>query len=455
MGSKRRERLGARALDFLAVVSTVPTESESAILDALLRSDSPLGVRTEKRSDPGFISQVLAQLENDQVPDALGAARAVLAEPTVALCAQGGDGTTCLQACIVPTPHGEGFISILVKALVRRPSQAAGRTQAAAVGDVTTAVDWVDPDENAEQCIAQLEEWTAGFPLPPNRSGVPALGWIGDPQRCGYRDSTDWRARLSGVARLFGMEVIAVDAPEQAVRTSLATRSRLTFVLNQGPRTTQIIRAVCPKEVLGGGWNPPILGTPNTSFNDVMDEVRRRLLDRERPEDQVSCITEAVEMARQQLGAWLVIPSSAPRELHAIDVAVNARAWGTTAWRGLKALAAYAEEKASHGFNGDFRAWCRRGGGSWPATSKKLAMRESKTVNENDGFSRARNFDIDTAVDAADTDGELFMQAHLKISEGGGNLAPRIYFHDDTDGRTGKVHVGFIGPHYLVRNTKS
>ena len=47
------------------------------------------------------------------------------------------------------------------------------------------------------------------------------------------------------------------------------------------------------------------------------------------------------------------------------------------------------------------------------------------------------------------------MQAHLKISEGGGDLAPRIDFHDDTMGETKRVHVGFVGPHHLVPNTKS
>lgn len=44
------------------------------------------------------------------------------------------------------------------------------------------------------------------------------------------------------------------------------------------------------------------------------------------------------------------------------------------------------------------------------------------------------------------------MLAHLKISEGGGSLAPRVYFHDDTGGATGKMHIGLVGPHYLVPN---
>lgn len=38
------------------------------------------------------------------------------------------------------------------------------------------------------------------------------------------------------------------------------------------------------------------------------------------------------------------------------------------------------------------------------------------------------------------------MLAHLKISEGGGNLASCVYFYDDTSGPTKRVHVGLIGP---------
>lgn len=30
-----------------------------------------------------------------------------------------------------------------------------------------------------------------------------------------------------------------------------------------------------------------------------------------------------------------------------------------------------------------------------------------------------------------------------------------VYFHDDTGGTTGKVHVGFIGPHGLMPNTRT
>ena len=47
------------------------------------------------------------------------------------------------------------------------------------------------------------------------------------------------------------------------------------------------------------------------------------------------------------------------------------------------------------------------------------------------------------------------MEAHLKPVQGGGMQIPRIYFYDDTKGRTGKVHVGFIGPHDRMPNLSS
>jgi len=168
--------------------------------------------------------------------------------------------------------------------------------------------------------------------------------------------------------------------------------------------------------------------------------------------DEVQDVTEAVLTAQEILSEWITIPDSALQELDGVDSAPNAYAWGNTTWRGLRALAAYARAKSA-GAQGDFWAWCERGEPlAWPATPKKLSMKESETVENNAGYRRARTFEVSGAL--ADR-GAIYMGAHLKISEGGGNLAPRVYFHDDTGGSTAKIHVGFIGPHHLVPNTKS
>jgi len=166
--------------------------------------------------------------------------------------------------------------------------------------------------------------------------------------------------------------------------------------------------------------------------------------------DVVQDTSEAVLAARTYLYRWLAIPDSADRELDDIDTAPNAFAWGNTTWRGLRALAAYAEDRSGGWDKGSFWDWCASGPVlGWPATSKKLSMTESESVRNNDKLARTRVFEIDRRVD---TSGRITMLAHLKISEGGSNLAPRVYFHDDTNGPTKMVHVGLVGPHYLVPN---
>jgi hypothetical protein len=169
--------------------------------------------------------------------------------------------------------------------------------------------------------------------------------------------------------------------------------------------------------------------------------------------DQVQDTSEAVLAAQMYLGDWVEVPDTAACELADIDTAPSAFAWGSTAWRGFRALAAYAQDRAEGYDRGGFRDWCLEGRPqSWPTTPKKLSMTESQTVQNHPKYRSTRLFKVSTDVDP---DGETWMWSHLKIAEGGGDLAPRIYFHDDTGGKTGKVHVGFVGPHYLVPNTKS
>ncbi|MCP3420319.1 hypothetical protein [Nocardioides pinisoli] len=168
--------------------------------------------------------------------------------------------------------------------------------------------------------------------------------------------------------------------------------------------------------------------------------------------DEVQDTDDAILTAQTYLADWLVVHPDAPRELDGINTAPQSVAWGNTTWRGFRALAAYAEARSS-GFQGGFFEWCRSGPPlGWPATSKKLSMSESETVQNSSKLSAARRLPVSSDVDPS---GRTTMWSHLKISEGGGDLAPRVYFHDDTHGATKKVHIGFVGPHYLMPNTKS
>lgn len=161
-------------------------------------------------------------------------------------------------------------------------------------------------------------------------------------------------------------------------------------------------------------------------------------------------IDEAVTAAQGYLDEWLAVPDGARRDLAKLSTTPNASAWGNTTWRGLRALAGYARDRKEGWDGGGFWQWCESGRpGTWPATVKKLSMTESDSVLNSSRHYDARLFPVDEKCDRS---GRVHMVAHLKIAEGGGNLAPRVYFLDDTAGTTGKVHVGFVGPHYLVPN---
>ena len=162
--------------------------------------------------------------------------------------------------------------------------------------------------------------------------------------------------------------------------------------------------------------------------------------------DDATTSAEALDLARKHLKG-LVIPDSAPVALGELDAAIEARAWARSAWRGLRALDAYAAE--AEDYNG-FWDWCERSGRSpVAANNRELALRESEFVMNSRELREKRRFAVDSRVDPS---GTMLMFAHLKVSEGGGQNIPRIYFHDDTKGVTGKVHIGFFGPHRFVPN---
>ena len=162
-------------------------------------------------------------------------------------------------------------------------------------------------------------------------------------------------------------------------------------------------------------------------------------------------ISGVIQVAREEC-EQIVIPDAALREIEDLEADEKSDDWARELWKALRALDAYANE--AEFFNGGFWEWCEHTNNpyAWPATSKKLAMSESDTVMQHGRLRRARRFLISTEVEPT---GYKHMEAHIKIAEGGGQHIPRVYFHDDSKGRTNKVHIGFIGPHRLVPNTQS
>ena len=167
---------------------------------------------------------------------------------------------------------------------------------------------------------------------------------------------------------------------------------------------------------------------------------------------QPTSVRDAIALARENLRR-VEIPARAEERIEELDSALESRTWARSVLDGLLALEAYAHS-ADEG--GDFRDWCIRTKNprKWPSSAKKLAMKESKEVMRQPELLKHRKFPVSTRVPGSKS-GRLEMQAHLKLSNG--SLAPRLYFYDDTgkDGNTGKVHVGYIGPHLPTKRFRS
>lgn len=115
--------------------------------------------------------------------------------------------------------------------------------------------------------------------------------------------------------------------------------------------------------------------------------------------------------------------------------------WAKKSLRAMVALDEYVDAKKD-GFGGNFAMFCSSG--DLPAVpSRWIALKESETTEQNTKYRELRTFPVQREVNG---EGRIYMEAHIKI-EKGGSPAPRIHFYDDSQGETGKIHVGWLGPH--------
>ncbi|MFJ3933677.1 hypothetical protein [Streptomyces sp. NPDC090029] len=121
--------------------------------------------------------------------------------------------------------------------------------------------------------------------------------------------------------------------------------------------------------------------------------------------------------------------------------------WLRVTWDALLALNDYAQASSEGAAGGDFLSWCKaEESRTHPFPAAKVAMRESATVTASEKLRRERILPVPKHVHP---DGEVFMQAHLRIGSGN-TIAPRLYFYDDGP-KTGRLYIGYLGPH--MRNT--
>lgn len=177
-----------------------------------------------------------------------------------------------------------------------------------------------------------------------------------------------------------------------------------------------------------------------------LEEMMLKLAMADPPQElRTRSIRNTVSSAREKLN-YVVIPESAEQRLDLLDQHYCAASWADELARALVALEAFAIDAHKLRTNLDFKAWCTKTG---KFADSKVAMHEAETTEHSESLMADRVFPV---MEGLNSSGKMMMRTHIKIQARGKGIIPRLYFHDDTRGRTGKIHVGFIGPHDLVRH---
>lgn len=165
---------------------------------------------------------------------------------------------------------------------------------------------------------------------------------------------------------------------------------------------------------------------------------------------------------------WLAWSPTAAQSIERVDTSPSAQAWGRRTWEALQALDAYcAASNTGQWTSGGFWEWLLHSGDPRVVPVEKVSMCESDTVTNHRRLAKARQFTLPQPWSW--TEPTATTPSHMKPVKGGGDLIPRIYFDlrpypPSDQGRTlpdpsrsGKLHalITFVGPHFLVPNTRS
>lgn len=125
-------------------------------------------------------------------------------------------------------------------------------------------------------------------------------------------------------------------------------------------------------------------------------------------------------------------------------------AWAQTTWQVVLAFQDYADAVANGTFRGDFYSWCSEPPpGATAIPAGKVKPDESDTVKNNAKMRRYRELPVPPEVNPSEC---VFMGAHIRIGGGGGISSPRLHFYDDVR-NSGKIYIGYLGPHLPVKST--
>ncbi|MFF7198334.1 hypothetical protein ACFZAM_32080 [Streptomyces sp. NPDC008079] len=146
---------------------------------------------------------------------------------------------------------------------------------------------------------------------------------------------------------------------------------------------------------------------------------------------------------------FVVLSPGIMEPLKALSNAKRTAVWIQRSWDALMLFEAYGRARRDHGEEVmNLHAYLQ-----WPhatavISKNQIALSESEEVVANQKYFTARVFPVPVEINA---DGKAYMGAHIRIG-GGGRPAPRLHFLDLTGPHgTGRIYVGYIGPHLPTR----
>ncbi|MFI6573587.1 hypothetical protein [Nocardia fluminea] len=123
--------------------------------------------------------------------------------------------------------------------------------------------------------------------------------------------------------------------------------------------------------------------------------------------------------------------------------------WAGLCWEALLALRDYARSCVAGSWTGNVEAYLNGTPGELHGfPPNKHARDESADVHNNRKYRTPRMLPVPRNVNA---DGRVFMGAHFKIAQYG-MISPRMHYLDDIL-HSGKIYVGYIGPHLPTSKT--
>ncbi len=163
---------------------------------------------------------------------------------------------------------------------------------------------------------------------------------------------------------------------------------------------------------------------------------------------RVPTLSEALyAFVREARLEGIAIAPGALKEADYLDSAPEAAAIVPKIGRAIVALNAYALDPGRRR-HVDFAYWCKNSGNPLAWYANQVVISEGVKVSDDWRFlsDRVRN-----VAPELDLSGRAVMESHIRISTGHSGHSPRLYFYDDAGGKTGQVHIGFIGGHAHIR----